>query len=362
MIFYYGKTYTYAQAACAVVGIRCEKCRCQYYYELARVGTGSATASYGLGTSSAMQTADEKSADDLQKRLAEESELVPCPNCNWISEELVAAYRRTRYQAVGGCAFFSALILTVISLISAWFISIGNQLDRWLLPYLLVGVPVVMCLLTLGMFQVQRWLQNRIQPNRDYPQPPTLPLGTPPALLLDESTQQLRLAKPNPKPASTSNVSDVPLAKPDSTPASTNNVLEFQLGRHTLPEVCCVCLQAAADGVGETVQLSTPIPLRVPMCLECSQESNRTYWRSYRKSFFTGFLVGAGVIGFIAWREQDWCTAVVWSLVLLMIVLIVAATVASSRSRQVKIVGSDPERGVYLLEFRNPEYVQHLCG
>src|SRR5438105_396547 len=105
MLFYYGKTFEASRAGGRVVGVICDHCGCRYYYELTRIGTGANTASYGIGTSRASRKAHEQSERDLQRRLALEAELVPCPQCNWINGELVKGYRLGRYRGVGKFAF-----------------------------------------------------------------------------------------------------------------------------------------------------------------------------------------------------------------------------------------------------------------
>jgi hypothetical protein len=105
MFIYYGKTFESSRAGGCVVGVVCDNCGGTYYYELARIGTGAHTAPYGIGTSSASQKAHDQSETDLQRRLAVEAELVPCPKCHWISDELVKGYRLGRYRGVGKLAF-----------------------------------------------------------------------------------------------------------------------------------------------------------------------------------------------------------------------------------------------------------------
>ena len=35
---------------------------------------------------------------DLARRLERESEMVPCPKCQWVNEDLIARYRRRKYR------------------------------------------------------------------------------------------------------------------------------------------------------------------------------------------------------------------------------------------------------------------------
>lgn len=76
------------------------------FYELTMIGIGTTSAPYGLGATSAETTSKDLSALELQNRLIDEAELVPCPRCHWINEELIEGYRRSRYRwaaPLAGC-------------------------------------------------------------------------------------------------------------------------------------------------------------------------------------------------------------------------------------------------------------------
>ena len=62
-----------------LVRVQCDKCGCEYFYELARVGSGQAHAPYAIGTRIALRRAEERAQRDLAKRLENDAELVPCP-------------------------------------------------------------------------------------------------------------------------------------------------------------------------------------------------------------------------------------------------------------------------------------------
>lgn len=89
MILYWGKQIDAEQGGGCLVRVQCATCGCEYFYELARIGTGSRSAPYGIGVDRATDFARYHSKRDLAKRLATEAELVPCPKCNWINEELI---------------------------------------------------------------------------------------------------------------------------------------------------------------------------------------------------------------------------------------------------------------------------------
>jgi hypothetical protein len=160
MFFYFGKAYRSLAAGGSVVGVVCDQCGCTYYYELARTGSGASTAPYWFGTLSAHQASQNQSETDLQRRLAREAELVPCPDCNWISEELVKGYRLGRYRGLGKFAFALALAGSILSLVVAWYLSIGVPVDRWAVPYVLIGGPGTFIAAAMLLLFLRAWLRS----------------------------------------------------------------------------------------------------------------------------------------------------------------------------------------------------------
>jgi hypothetical protein len=119
MLFYFNKQIHSEHVGQRVVGVVCTNCGCEYYYELARLGLGSGTAHYGIGVGAATRSAQENSRRDLAQRLVGEAELVPCPKCYWINDDLIQGYRRARYRRLGTFALGVGFFGTVISLICA---------------------------------------------------------------------------------------------------------------------------------------------------------------------------------------------------------------------------------------------------
>lgn len=46
MVFYFSKRFEAALAGTRVVGVKCDECGCEYFYEMSRLGRGSASAPY----------------------------------------------------------------------------------------------------------------------------------------------------------------------------------------------------------------------------------------------------------------------------------------------------------------------------
>ncbi len=196
MLIYHGEQIEAAVAGRRIVAVKCDKCSCQYYYELVRVGWGASMAHYGLGKDAAKRSSHEKSQRDLAGRTCAKRSSVPCPKCNWVNEDLVEGYRRGRARRLGEWALVVAIVGTAVSLIMAWFTSIVPHVDRRFVAGLLVFGPALSISLGMTIYLLRTWLRSRVQPNRDFPLPPRLPPGSPPSLVFDEESGEIPHSRP----------------------------------------------------------------------------------------------------------------------------------------------------------------------
>ncbi len=175
MVFYWQKRMLAEYFGETTVRIECNNCGCEYFYELRRVGAGSEVAPYSVGGTRASRSAVAQSERDLSRRLASEAELVPCPRCNWINQDLVRGYRSGRFQKLTTTAFCIGFFGTVGSLIAAWAVSRGPAADHKLLPYLIVGGPALSLSVAAVFVLLRVGLRSLIRPNRHFPRPPKVP-------------------------------------------------------------------------------------------------------------------------------------------------------------------------------------------
>jgi hypothetical protein len=337
MHFYFGKHIQSTKAGARLVRVACARCECEYFYNLTRIGIGHGEAPYYIGVARATRSAEKGAQKDLERRLTREAELVPCPNCNWINDELVAGYRIVRYRFLGTLA---RVTLVIGIILTVTFGTIGAFLDPAGLVYFLI-LPVGILLFAGAVYGLQFWMRSRIQPNRDFPLAPRLPPGSPPALRRHPETGALYRAKP-----------------PSVTILTAEDWCDFQLGRHQLPFVCCGCLQPASVAHGYNA-----VTLIVPRCQQCAADSKRTYWRVFYSVALTAWLVLAAVLlTFNLQAEEFW----IFTSAAIVVALIVAAVVASRKTAPVKIASGDRSRGVIRLRFRNVNYAQvvaqHVSG
>jgi hypothetical protein len=335
--FYHQETFKAERLGRRVARVDCAKCGCEYFYELTRIGYGRSVAPYGLGVEDAKRIANESSQEDLNQRLSCEAELVPCPKCHWINDELVEGYRRDKFLAVAGIGIVGAFFGTIISLLFAWFISRGPAADRAAVPYCLFGGPALFLSFGGAMILLRIWLQRRIQPNQNFPLPPQLPPGSPPALVKSPIDGKL-------VPASFDHVAvDFP-----------GEWIDFRVDQ-TFPAICCDCLGPATLEHAFQHKATSTIVLRVPRCEACAGRATRKS-RIIAWATATCAILIAG--GFCFWLQpkldEVWLLALAFLPAALIVVGITNWAVAGGTD-PLRVAG-DASHGVLRLKFRNPEY------
>jgi hypothetical protein len=343
--FYSQKSFHAEQVGQRIARVECAKCGCEYFYQLTRIGSGRGVAPYGMGVEEAKRSANEGSQRDLEQRLTFEAELVPCPKCNWINDDLVEGYRRGQYGVLLGIAVLGGLIGTLTSLIFAWFISRGPAADRPALPYFLFGGPTLFISSAVGLILLRIWLQSRIQPNRNFPYAPRVPAGTPPALLKNQFDGKL-----------------LPANVDHLTVSSASDWLDFRFGQ-TLPIVCCGCLQPAGLEHAFDCDVTSTIQIKIPRCEACARSATRSSRIIFWATIAAGTLIAAAVpVSLKPKLDEIWMFCLAF-LPVAILVIGIAIWAASNATDPVKVAG-DTSRGVLRLKFRNAEYArvvaQHL--
>jgi hypothetical protein len=334
---YHAKVINAERVGGRIVRVQCTRCGCEYFFQFTRIGVGKSEAPYGLGVDRATRKANERAQKDLDRRLASEAELVPCPKCNWINEELIAGYRRGSYYKLGYAARLIAVFGVVIGVVIE---AILGVLEPGLLVYFLL-VPASVFLLSGGVLVLRQWLRGRIQPNADHPLPPKLPPGSPPALLKDPESGQLVLAKPLQPPVDAS-----------------QDWCDFQVGRHRWPALCCGCLQPTTLDRGHPMKVTTTMRLVIPRCADCATATRH----HFRRLLWNGTIVGVGVTALIVLPlNLDWLMFGLASVGLLILAIVVTVFVARDMTAPARIAGGDRSRGVVRLRFRNGEYARAVA-
>ncbi|NLX96479.1 MAG: hypothetical protein GXY83_09915, partial [Rhodopirellula sp.] len=335
-VVYYGKQIDSSCTGERLVTVVCGKCGCEYYYQLTRIGQGSGTAPYWIGMARAARLARERSEKDLGQRLEHEAELVPCPKCHWINEDMVRGYRRSQYPRMGALAAAVALIGIAGCLIAAWFVSLGPAADRGLLPYLLFAGPIMFLTLAVATILLRNWMRGRIDPNANYPAPPRLPPGSPPPLVIDEDSGVLR-----------------PPMRDLTSLRAVPEWLDMQIGRHEIPLVCCDCLGVGALEHAHTTPVTRAFAVTIPRCEACRRSSRRKSRRIWAMTMILGLPVGYAFAALLPLQAAELWILIGGAALALMALASHAACIATL---PVTVANGDSSRGVVRLRFRNLAY------
>jgi hypothetical protein len=341
MFLYWDKSFSSASVGARLIRVECDQCHSEYFYQLARISTARTTAPYGEGVRRAQESAGNQSERKLHERLAGEAELVPCPNCNWINNDLVEGYRKGQYCYFSGLAIVVAAVGSASSLIAAWFFSVGPAADQAAIPYCMYGGPALFVSIAGVLILFRAWLRSLIQPNRHFPWGPKLPIGSPPALTINPVDGEL-----------------APAARKKPKSSVAENGIDFQFGRHTLPGVCCSCLKSTDLGASFELVIDEGLNLKVPRCHACARKSSWARVRSWWRTFTVLLILGGGFLYVVNYEF--------WFLFCCYFIFCLAtATYDSARAiAPVMRLTGDSARGIHRLKFRNPRYqsavAQHL--
>jgi hypothetical protein len=259
MLIFGGKLFTATAAGQRLETVVCEKCSTKYHYIITRLATGKGSAPYMVGQQAANERAVAASRSNLEKRLGREAEMVPCPKCHWVNEDLVRRYRRTLYRWMGKFAWIIPLAIFFLAIPIS--MSLYDQLGynskvprdvQWSMDVLALLSPVIVLL-------VRHHLRQKVDPNRTYPRSPRLPAGTPPAMLerVDPQSGEVVLE---------------PVANQPRAPRKSSEWAVFRPGQVVFPPVCCICLSQASKSYKEPFRISqSDLQFKVPLCKACAR-------------------------------------------------------------------------------------------
>jgi hypothetical protein len=346
MIGYFGRNYHSTAIGVRLVEVSCDQCGSTYFFELARAGAGAATAPYAIGTARAERSAADQARRDRDRRLVEEAELVPCPKCLWINDHLVTGYRRGRFRGASKAAAGIAIAGVCLTLVTAWVASLGPAPAHsgTIASILTVGMTVSLAV-PASILLLRQFLRQRIQPNRDYPLPPKLPHGTPTALVRNSGTGVL-------EPAGR------PVRPGDGIGAAVGAWINYQIGRSTLPPVCCDCLGPDSPRFAYHYSAASALGLTVPLCKACARRWTGRKWLGALVTFAAAAVFDIPLLLVLKLDE-----IIFWAVVLLAGTLlpVVGAMIAGWRAAPVRVKTVDKSRAVIRLWFRNEHYLSDVA-
>ena len=352
---YVGKELTATAAGRKLEAVSCERCGTKYHYELTRLGVGKASAPYYLGQASAERRSASSAERDLDRRLAGEAEMVPCPKCNWVNADLVDRYRRRLYRGapllIGlliGVGFAGSLLLGVGLAESFGYDSRlpGLVTAGWLALFLSSPVWV---LLLRGVLR-----RRAADPNASFPAPPRLPPGTPPALI-------------QPRNAHTGKARLVPVLREEPAAQTgggdAGEWAVYRPGQVRFPNLCCVCLKPGRTTWAAPFKVNDDSDFDAPLCHGCDSDLRRRWWT----------LAPLAVAGAAAIAMSLWLLAYAlipamdspgrWGLsaiVMLFASLFGVAIVPSMLCRPYRLKVVDSDRGIVSFRAKNAGYTRLL--
>jgi len=227
-----------------------------------------------------------------------------------------------------------------MSLVAAWFISNGPMVDRAALPYILYGGPALCIAGAFVLLGIQHALRSLIRPNVNFPQQPTIPIGTPPPLLKNAGGQLER-------------------TEVQSDGEVRDDLCTLQLGRQKLPAACCECLSTenlilkVEHGNRYAIPYGESQSITVPVCEPCRNSTSKRSWLIGTVVFLS--LLGGSYLG-LKLSIDDETFLTIFFITAGLFSLAIAAYIASMLTAPFKYKASDDSRGVLSLCFRNSAY------
>jgi hypothetical protein len=342
---YFGRKYTSQAQGKRVVEVVCEKCGTEFHFELARIGVGVGNAPYFLFPGAAKRRAMAAAQKNLANKLEKEREMVPCPHCHWINEELVENYRLQKYFKGWGLQL--AVVMTVLLGIAALLIAGAvtqhgprNVSHFRAFTEIFVCVGVVSFVFAFGLTNI---LRARIDPNRHYPSPPELPPGTPPALMATEVEEAGKTVYK-------------PVANSAPSTAGADWVV-YRPGQIVFPARCCVCLGEGTRRYSSPFRLSPQdrdVP--VPLCADCALRL-RVKWFVVAL-ISSGCILGLAVLIAKCFGGHDETFRMVCYMLGVFAVAFGLAIIPNRACRPYRTGVVDAQRGIFKMFFYNRKFTE----
>jgi len=277
----------------------CEKCGCNYSYEMVRRGRGEAMTPSGFGEAAAEQRAQAAAAASLNNLLQSQHDPVACPDCGWVQSYMVEAMRVRAHRwlsrgsyvvgfLLGACAFFGFFAVAGIG---------GRSFQEDDLVRIFALVLLAPLTVIAGTAGRSFWSKS-INPNRHYPQRPSPIPGAPigvkrgcgPASTVTSAATTAgdasnTLSFNTVREPLVNAIAAIP-EQPSVPSIESGGWVTLQIANAHYPGFCCSCLKAT-DGVSsfKCAQLAS---LMIPICPSCEK---------HRSANQTLFIIGGVMWG-----------------------------------------------------------------
>lgn len=313
-LLYTHRLYTAAMTARTIKNVHCEKCECDYAYELIRRGSGQGSSAYGLNNKGAQTRAEKAARSDLHRKLVQGVDPVACPDCGWVQAAMIADLRRRAHRWVLTVCNVGAVVSLACALI-AWLAANGpskGPIDAAQLYWIwgmVFGGPV---LAVMG-WQIRRFWAGLIDPNRFYPQKPQPIPGVPAAFKPGDIQPVAPVAEFATAVAARQVQSAQQSARAqlgyEVTPPQVEpgGWLTVQLMNMTPPCQCCVCLNHTETLHPVAYSKLVKVPLRI--CDRCLSQSRRATMLCQAGIVATGLVLGL-ICGLLLSRSENFLVIV----------------------------------------------------
>jgi hypothetical protein len=257
-MYYFGRNYSAALTGSVVRHARCEKCSCEYGYEMVRRATGSGHSPYCLNNSGAQDRANAQASRALRRALEKGADPVACPECGWYQADMVRDMRRRRGRRAARWGVGLLLVGAVLgTFVGIWY---ANAIRPWeAQTWVWVGGVVGGFVAAgAGCLLLKMAMIAGFDPNRDYPLRPAPYPGAPTPFIAKDiaaaaaaAAEQRRGGTTTVIPGGGDGGSTAPAVgaapgalgyerrRPEILPGGW---VTIQLARPAWPQTCCRCM------------------------------------------------------------------------------------------------------------------------
>jgi len=161
--------YTASMSGHAIKQETCQQCQAEYVYVIERSATGQATTVYGIDAEGTRNRSQTRAQEKLERYLADDFDIVPCPSCGTYQPQMVASLQRSHHI---GMFLLGALLLLLafIALVIAGVLMLMSNPPYGSGIWAVIGSAVVMVIVGVGLILTRNALAAKFDPNAGDPE------------------------------------------------------------------------------------------------------------------------------------------------------------------------------------------------
>lgn len=190
----YGSSFEARETAGVQKDVRCEKCQAEYVYWMTRSATGRSSSLLFINMDGARERAEVRAAESLQRKLSEGCDVVPCPACGWVQEQMILKARRDYWPWMPKVKTALYILIAVFFALTVGLWNMGNPRSPSFLVVSAAALGICVAV-AVALAIAKSILSARYDPNAA-DQESRIRLGQTRALLREELEKQRAQAKP----------------------------------------------------------------------------------------------------------------------------------------------------------------------